>query len=116
MALHEYALPYRMCPKTLQTLGRETFGGVLSKRAHGTGGTLCAHFRYDPDAPPHLGLLPCVRFYEIDQDYNVAAETSHNIAGLKYVHDLVVTESLYVVQMSPGVEISAEGVMNILGV
>lgn len=128
LALHEYALPYRICPQTLKTLGRETFGGALTRREDGSGGSLCAHFRYDThskrmilvsfspmQAKPGAMRDPSVRFYEIDKDCNVVEEATFQVPGLNYVHDLSVTPSFYIVHMTPFVEVSVEGVMKILG-
>jgi all-trans-8'-apo-beta-carotenal 15,15'-oxygenase len=128
LAFHEYALPYRLDPHTLQTIGVEDFGGRLMRKEDGSRGSLCAHFRYDPTTKfsvfvsfspmrmrPNGDILQSsVTFYEVDSDYKVKHETTVSVKGLNYVHDLLLTPSFYVVHMSPFVSVSQTAAMAVL--
>lgn len=128
-----YTLPWIVDAASLRTLGQETFGGALLKRADGSGGSVCAHMRTDAISgrtaavqlsPPGIQgtnsdgspcwRLPCVRFFELGPSGSVECESEHYVAGLNYVHDLSLTPSFYVVHMSPFAEVSYEGIDAIL--
>eukprot|EP00009_Paramoeba_aestuarina_P007257 CAMPEP_0201514162 /NCGR_PEP_ID=MMETSP0161_2-20130828/6055_1 /ASSEMBLY_ACC=CAM_ASM_000251 /TAXON_ID=180227 /ORGANISM="Neoparamoeba aestuarina, Strain SoJaBio B1-5/56/2" /LENGTH=823 /DNA_ID=CAMNT_0047910623 /DNA_START=108 /DNA_END=2576 /DNA_ORIENTATION=- len=136
LSLHEYALPHILDPFSLRTLGVEDFGGRLRKRKNNEtgeviGGSLCAHFRWDPlrslnvfvsfsPGRPKKGgegfemLPPSVTFFEVSNDFEVIHETHAIVPGLNYVHDLCITPSFYIVQMTPFVDITPEKVFEIL--
>ena len=127
LALHEYALPYLLHPVTLKTIGVEDFGGRLRKRkvpnGDKIGGSLCAHFRYDPIrqlsifvsfSPARMTSPPYVTFYEVNERCEVISETTAAVPHLNYVHDLCVTPSYYIVQMTPFVNVSLSKISSIL--
>jgi all-trans-8'-apo-beta-carotenal 15,15'-oxygenase len=94
LALWEAAAPYRLDPTTLDTLGRETFGGLLRSNQPFT-----AHPRVDP-RHGHLhafgvetGLNSKIVFYTLDPQGQLLERREHPVPGFAFLHDFVWTPS-----------------------
>eukprot|EP00397_Hematodinium_sp_SG-2012_P030412 GEMP01032213.1.p1 GENE.GEMP01032213.1~~GEMP01032213.1.p1 ORF type:complete len:318 (+),score=44.93 GEMP01032213.1:90-956(+) len=117
LACHEYTFPHALDPVSLRTLGKDTMGGHFDQTR-----AVCAHFRLDQNLnricvigfKPGLKANPILTIVEFDSQWNAAAKQIVRVPKLDYVHDLLVTPSWYIVQMSPFVEISAENTKKIL--
>eukprot|EP01060_Flectonema_neradi_P031785 TRINITY_DN490_c3_g1_i1.p1 TRINITY_DN490_c3_g1~~TRINITY_DN490_c3_g1_i1.p1 ORF type:complete len:548 (+),score=73.66 TRINITY_DN490_c3_g1_i1:55-1644(+) len=119
ISCHEYSLPHSLCPKTLETVGRDTLGGTLDIR------TLSAHYRYDADKDlivlvafkPGIELLktkPQIRLYEFDRSWKLHKKTKVSVPGLNYAHDFILTPNWYVLHMTPFVNTSKKATMDIV--
>jgi all-trans-8'-apo-beta-carotenal 15,15'-oxygenase len=96
LALWEASHPYRLDPKTLHTLGRETLNGVLHKDS-----PFAAHPKIDPgdeNREPRLvnfaikpGLLTTITVYELDLKGKVVQQHDHKIPGFAFIHDFAIT-------------------------
>jgi all-trans-8'-apo-beta-carotenal 15,15'-oxygenase len=118
LTAYETHLPHRLNPQTLETEGREDFGGALSPVR-----TFAAHFRADLDsgnlvtvsARPAMGKHPAViLFSEFDKDWNPVRQQLHHIEGLNYIHDFAMTPNYLIVQMTPFVKVDASAGLRIL--
>jgi len=106
LALWEAAIPYRLNPKTLETLGTETFDGLLRK-----GSFFGAHPKVVPKSDtqePRLiafsitaGLTSKIDTYEIDVTGTVVQHLSHRIPGFAFIHDFLVTPNYCVFFQPP---------------
>lgn len=96
LALWEAAIPHRLNPRTLETLGTETFDGVLRKRSF-----FGAHPKVVPGSTtqePRLvafsikaGLNSKINTYEIDSTGTVVQHLTHRVPGFAFIHDFLVT-------------------------
>eukprot|EP01062_Namystynia_karyoxenos_P058364 TRINITY_DN49921_c0_g1_i1.p1 TRINITY_DN49921_c0_g1~~TRINITY_DN49921_c0_g1_i1.p1 ORF type:complete len:537 (+),score=191.92 TRINITY_DN49921_c0_g1_i1:77-1612(+) len=118
LACHEYTLPHCLDPATLETVGPDQLGGTFNDTR-----AFAAHFRIDQrlnrlvtvgfkPGPP--GGRAALRIVEYDERWQVTRAATHRIPGLNYVHDLLVSPSWYVVQMTPFVKVSPELVKEIM--
>lgn len=102
LALHEYALPHRLSPADLSTVGPDSFDKELEL------GALSAHYRYDA-AKDHLVVIAfraanvlakkqnMLSIYEYDRANNLKkALKSITVPGLNYAHDFAMTPNWYV--------------------
>ncbi|KAF4657630.1 hypothetical protein FOL46_007345 [Perkinsus olseni] len=105
LSFHEYALPHRLCPRTLET--------VRQKEDLGKSQTLrrtSAHFRVDGHSRRLVTVSfesksSQVQFNEYDQHWKHQKQITHQIPGLTYVHDFVLTPDFYIVHMTPFVSL-----------
>ncbi|NJL84109.1 MAG: Apocarotenoid-15,15'-oxygenase [Chloroflexaceae bacterium] len=98
LALWEAALPHRLDPQTLETLGLDTLGGILEKT-----GAFSAHPRFDPscsfaDGQPCLvnfslkpGLSTTITLYELAADGSLLRSHVHSLPGFAFIHDFAIT-------------------------
>lgn len=93
--------PYALDAESLETIGEETFGGVLPDAA------FLAHVRIDASANRLVGLnvyreMPSrFVFREFDDAGKQVAEREDKIPGLHFEHDFVVTPRWYVIAGNP---------------
>eukprot|EP00798_Chlamydomonas_sp_ICE-L_P006099 gene6099-2697_t len=84
MALWEGGLPFDLDPSTLATKGETDLDGQIGRRLSG-------HYRITTD--PETGVKSLITF---------AAETSHTLfVPITFVHDMVVTDSYYILVLGP---------------
>ncbi|WP_066424784.1 carotenoid oxygenase family protein [Anabaena sp. 4-3] len=98
LALWEAAEPHLLESKTLETLGKEYFDGVLSE-----GEAFSAHPRFDPSCiqdggVPCLvnfsikpGLSTAITIFELNPDGKVIRKHSHSVPGFCFIHDFAIT-------------------------
>ncbi|MDJ0581925.1 carotenoid oxygenase family protein [Crocosphaera sp.] len=98
LALWEAAEPYRLDPKTLETVGIDYLDGVLNP-----GGSISAHPCFDPsceldNGQPCLvnysikpGLSSKITIYEFAPDGKLLRCHSHVVAGFSFIHDFAIT-------------------------
>lgn len=106
LALWEAGNPYRLDAKTLDTLGIETFDGLLRN-----GSPFAAHPKLileDGDREPRLvafavnaGLRSTIHTYEFDLRGEVVQHRSHHIPGFSFIHDFAVTCNYYIFFQPP---------------
>ncbi|HEY9621239.1 MAG TPA: carotenoid oxygenase family protein [Crinalium sp.] len=98
LALWEAADPYRLDPKTLETLGTDDLDSVLQ-----SGAAFSAHPRVDP-ACDRDGGAPClvnfsvkpglsskITIYELDGQGKVTRQHARTIPGFAFLHDFAIT-------------------------
>ncbi|MBE9126328.1 MULTISPECIES: carotenoid oxygenase family protein [unclassified Coleofasciculus] len=98
LALWEAAEPYRLDPKTLDTLGKDYLNGVLAE-----GDAFSAHPRIDPSSARDEGL-PClvnfhikaglsstITLYEFNPAGKLLRRHAHTIPGFAFIHDFAIT-------------------------
>ncbi len=96
LALWEASNPYRLNPKTLETLGIETFDGLLRK-----GSPIAAHPKIDPGDSAqasrlvafaiNAGLCSKIHTYELDLAGTVVQHLTHRVPGFVFIHDFAIT-------------------------
>ncbi len=92
LALWEGASPYRLDPKTLETLGVETFSGAIYQ-----GQCFTAHPKIDPVTGDLLAFgvqaqpTSKVWFYRISAQGHMVEKVEHTIPGFAFLHDFVWT-------------------------
>lgn len=98
LALWEAAEPYRLDPKTLNTIGIDYLDGLLKE-----GESFAAHPRIDPSCNYNAGEPVLVNFaikaglsstiiiYEFDQSGKLLRHQSRSIPGFAFIHDFVIT-------------------------
>ncbi|GLC46483.1 hypothetical protein PLESTB_000331500 [Pleodorina starrii] len=121
-ALWEGGLPYRMDPRSLDTLGESRLGGALR------GSTFGAHYRVttptgvsEPGAAEGAGERSgagrrwvafstetgwggaAITFYEFAEDGSLLHETRHPLedVSLPFIHDMLVSEHYYIIVLGP---------------
>jgi all-trans-8'-apo-beta-carotenal 15,15'-oxygenase len=112
-ALWEAGLPHRLDPDTLETLGRDDFGGQLSRamptlsRLFMPEAPFTAHPKRDP-VTGHLhafGLLiapqPALLIYDFAPDGSLASTRRLKLDGASFMHDFVITEHHLVFFVTP---------------
>ncbi|MDJ0510892.1 MAG: carotenoid oxygenase family protein [Crocosphaera sp.] len=98
LALWEAAEPYRLDPKTLETIGIDYLDGVLKP-----GDSISAHPCFDPasdldNGQPCLvnysikpGLSSKITIYEFALDGSLLRRHSHVVPGFSFIHDFAIT-------------------------
>lgn len=94
LALWEAALPHRLDPNTLDTLGLETFDGALNP-----GDAFAAHPVLDPGGcEPRLvnfalqpGLSTTLRIYELNLAGEIVQQQGRTLPGFAFIHDFALT-------------------------
>ena len=98
LALWEAAEPYRLNPKTLETIGIDYLDGVLNP-----GDSISAHPCFDPaseldNGQPCLvnysikpGLSSKITIYEFAVDGSLLRSHSHVVPGFSFIHDFAIT-------------------------
>ncbi len=108
LALWEGAEPHRLDTRTLETLGKEHFNGVLSE-----GEAFAAHPRFDPSSDRDGGA-PCmvnfstkpalstaITIFELDPTAQVVRQHTHNVPGFAFIHDFVITPNYCIFFQNP---------------
>jgi len=104
LALWEAALPHRLDPHTLETLGLDTLEGLLQP-----GGAFAAHPRIVGDSGSERlinfavspGISSKITIYELDQQGKLLQKQTHSVPGFSFIHDFVVTENYYLFFQNP---------------
>ncbi|MGK7885479.1 MAG: carotenoid oxygenase family protein [Crocosphaera sp.] len=108
LALWEAAEPYRLDPKTLETIGIDYLDGVLNP-----GGSISAHPCFDPsceldNGQPCLvnysikpGLSSKITIYEFAPDGNLLRCHSHVVPGFSFIHDFAITPHYCLLLQNP---------------
>ncbi|MDJ0735972.1 MAG: carotenoid oxygenase family protein [Nostocaceae cyanobacterium] len=108
LALWEASEPYRLNPKTLDTLGKEYFDGALTE-----GDAFSAHPRIDPNSnldggAPCLvnfsikpGLSTRITIFELDTTGKVVRKQAHSVPGFAFIHDFVITPNYCIFFQNP---------------
>lgn len=108
LALWEAAEPFRLDPVSLETLGPDSWNGLLD-----AGQPFSAHPRIDPGSPRtqgkrrfinfgvKTGLSSTLSIYEFDEDGSLAQQQHRTIPGFGFLHDFVITENYYVFFQNP---------------
>ncbi|KAL4425965.1 hypothetical protein ABPG75_009981 [Micractinium tetrahymenae] len=98
-AMQERAGAAQHMPEELYAAG----GDAVTAHPHvdpATGRLVTFSYRVGPSArPPFLGTE--LTFWELDQDFGVAAWRSFELAGFAFLHDFALTESYFVVFQNP---------------
>lgn len=116
LALWEAAEPYRLDPRTLDTIGLDYLDGILQP-----GDSFSAHPRIDPkcvfdkgsEALPEVDL-PClvnfsikpglsskITIFEIDPEGKLLRRHSHSVPGFSFIHDFAITENYAIFFQNP---------------
>jgi len=116
LSVWESGLPYRLDPKTLETIGKETLGGALADAK-----SLGAHFRYDPTNHRLVSFSIRVNvgkstlwIHEFDDKWNVLSQQAHTIDDYYYCHDFLITKNYYIVHHSPFYNYTSENLSRLL--
>lgn len=108
LALWEAALPHRLDPHTLETLGLDDLNGLLS-----SGAPFSAHPRIDPSSPwdggqPCLvnfalkaGVSSTITIYEFAPDGTPLRQHAHVIPGFAFIHDMAITPNYCIFFQNP---------------
>ncbi|MEQ9368208.1 MAG: carotenoid oxygenase family protein [Coleofasciculus chthonoplastes F3-SA18-01] len=108
LALWEAAEPYRLDPKTLDTLGKETLEGILAE-----GEAFGAHPWIDPSCNQDGGA-PClvnfaikpgfstkITIYELDAAGKLKRSQCHTVPGFAFIHDFAITPNYCIFFQNP---------------
>ncbi len=108
LALWEAAEPHCLDPQTLETLGTESFDGVISK-----GEPFSAHPWIDPasqfdNGEPCLvnfaikaGLSFTINIYELNLEGKIVRQHDHPVPGFAFVHDFAITPNYCIFFQNP---------------
>jgi all-trans-8'-apo-beta-carotenal 15,15'-oxygenase len=108
LALWEAAEPYRLDPKTLETLGKDYLDGLIAE-----GDAFAAHPRIDPSCKSNAGNPVLVNFavkaglsstiliYEFDQAGKLLQRQARSIPGFAFIHDFAITPNYYLFFQNP---------------
>ncbi|MCJ8281870.1 MAG: carotenoid oxygenase family protein, partial [Rivularia sp. ALOHA_DT_140] len=108
LALWEAAEPHKLDPRTLETLGREYFDGILSE-----GEAFAAHPRFDPsceqdNGEPCLvnfsikpGLSTTITIFELNTKGKIVRKNAHSVPGFAFIHDFVITPNYCIFFQNP---------------
>ena len=108
LALWEAADPHRLDPFTLETLGKESFNGVLAD-----GEAFAAHPRFDPSSQfdngkPSLvnfsikpGLSTTITIFELNSAGEVIRKHAHSVPGFAFIHDFAITPNYCIFFQNP---------------
>ncbi|MEE3715603.1 carotenoid oxygenase family protein [Tumidithrix elongata RA019] len=102
LALWEASLPYRLDPKTLDTLGVETFNGTLA-----AGKAFTAHPRLDPETGDlwafgvEAGPKSTITIYKIDPQGELTESCSQKVSGFCFLHDFAYTPNYRIFLQNP---------------
>ena len=97
LALWEAAQPYRLDPRTLETIGIDDLDGIIEP-----GGAFGAHPWVDPhcslDGEPCLvnfslkpGLSTTLTIYELSPEGKLLRQHPHSVPGFAFIHDFAIT-------------------------
>jgi len=107
LATWETNLPYTLNPSTLETIGTDDLGGALKL------GMMAAHSRVDVEQNRlvTISLRPnmptsALGICEFDDKWKLLQQQIHEIPGLNYAHDFVLTKNWYIFHMTPMVQVS----------
>lgn len=113
LALWEGGVPHRLDPRTLETLGRETFGGRLDNRFSRFEAVLApelpfsAHPKIDPDTGELIGFgtllgrTPRLLRYRIGPSGELDPPEVDTLDRLVFVHDFVLTRRYAIFFLAP---------------
>ncbi|MEG3437218.1 carotenoid oxygenase family protein [Pannus brasiliensis CCIBt3594] len=108
LALWEAAEPYRLDPRTLDTIGPDYLDGILQE-----GDPFSAHPRIDPgclfdDDRPCLvnfaakpGLSSQFTIFEFDRAGKLLRRHSHSLPGFSFIHDFAITPNYCIFFQNP---------------
>lgn len=107
MALWEASHPYSLDPRTLETIGMESLGGVLSE-----GTPFAAHPMIDPGSettePRYvtfgiraLGVATRLNIYELNDKAAVVEHHAHLLPGFAFMHDFAITPNYCIFFQNP---------------
>ncbi|MBD2384836.1 carotenoid oxygenase family protein [Cylindrospermum sp. FACHB-282] len=108
LALWEAAVPHRLNPHTLETLGKESFNGVLSADE-----AFSAHPRLDPSCAQDGGAPCLVNFsikpglstkittFELNTAGEIVRKHVHSVPGFCFIHDFVITSNYCILFQNP---------------
>lgn len=108
LALWEAALPYRLNPENLDTIGLDNLDGILQDHS-----AFSAHPRIDPNSQfnqgqPSLinfsikpGLSSEITIFEFTQEGKLIDKYSHITAGFSFIHDFVITPNYCIFFQNP---------------
>ena len=102
LALWEADSPYRLDPVTLETLGKEQFGGTLKE-----GQAFTAHPRIDPETGDLLafgvspGPISTIYFYRVNPVGELVEVTEEKISGFCFLHDFAITPNFRIFFQNP---------------
>ncbi|MDJ0597389.1 MAG: carotenoid oxygenase family protein [Crocosphaera sp.] len=108
LALWEAAEPYRLDPKTLETVGIDYLDGVLN-----SGDSISAHPCFDPasklnNGEPCLvnfsikpGLSSKITIYEFAPNGSLLSRHSHTVPGFSFIHDFAITPNYCLFLQNP---------------
>ncbi len=102
LALWEASRPYRLDPKTLATIGIETFDNALAPSQAFT-----AHPRLDPDTGDlwafgvEAGPKSTITIYKVDPTGKLTQEAQQRVAGFCFLHDFAYTKNYRIFLQNP---------------
>ena len=102
LALWEAAQPYRLDPKTLETIGIDDLDGLLKK-----GDAFAAHPHIDPQNNTLVnfgikaGLNSQLTVYEFNHDGTLKTSHEHEIPGFCFIHDFIITPNYCIFFQNP---------------
>lgn len=108
LALWEAAEPHQLDARTLETLGKEYFDGVLSG-----GEAFAAHPRFDPsceqdNGAPCLvnfsikpGLSTTITIFELDTTGKIVRKSANSVPGFAFIHDFAITPNYCIFFQNP---------------
>jgi all-trans-8'-apo-beta-carotenal 15,15'-oxygenase len=108
LALWEAALPYRLNPANLETIGLDYLDGILAE-----GDSFAAHPWVDPSC--HLdggqpclvnfaikpGLSTTITVYELNPQGKLLRRHDHQVPGFAFIHDFVITPNYCIFFQNP---------------
>jgi all-trans-8'-apo-beta-carotenal 15,15'-oxygenase len=108
LALWEAALPYRLNPADLETIGIDYLDGILLQ-----GDAFAAHPRIDPSCELDKGQ-PClvnfaikpgfsttITIYELNPEGKLLRRHDHKVPGFAFIHDFVITPNYCIFFQNP---------------
>lgn len=108
LALWEAAVPYRLDPQTLDTIGVDHLDGILQP-----GESFAAHPRIDPSCEfdggePCLvnfsikpGLSTTITVYELSPSGKLLQKYAHSVPGFAFIHDFAITPNYCIFFQNP---------------
>lgn len=108
LALWEAAEPYRLDPRTLETLGKDDLNGLLA-----AGDPITAHPHVDPacaadNGAPCLvsfsmkpGLSTRLTVFEFSPSGELLRQRTHTTPGFAFIHDFIITEHYAIFFQNP---------------
>ncbi|WP_019500793.1 carotenoid oxygenase family protein [Pseudanabaena sp. PCC 6802] len=102
LALWEASRPYQLDPATLETIGIESFNGVLK-----TGQVFTAHPKLDPETGDLWGFgvesgpKSKISVYRIDPDGVLTEQFQQKVAGFCFLHDFAYTPNYRIFSQNP---------------
>ena len=100
LALWEGGAPYRLDPRTLETIGTDDLGGILP-----AGSSLAAHPRVDRDRIVHFSVEPGISskisIYELDAAGKLDRQFTQIVPGFAFFHDMAITPNYCIFAQNP---------------